>query len=71
MVDQPEKANFVWTEWFNRGATAQMSEERGNRDHSSHYSPQEEGDEPRVTSVRKILDESTFCRIKPHISLRE
>lgn len=70
LVDQPEKANLVWTEWFSKGATSQMQEEREQTGSAMSYSPVTEGDEPRVASIRKILDESTFSKIRPRISLR-
>lgn len=70
LVDQPEKANLIWTEWFNKNAVVLMEESQGPKGNTASFSPPVLGDEPRVTSIRKILDPETFNRIKTRISLR-
>jgi hypothetical protein len=70
IVDHPSKANLLWTEWFNADFLGQMPEETARDRNHIDYSPPARIEEPKVTSVRKIVDASTFSRIRPHISLR-
>ena len=56
MEDQPGKANLHWTEWFSRSAVAQMPDEQPQIVAPNDYSPHAATNEPRVNSIRKILD---------------
>jgi hypothetical protein len=72
--DKPGKANLFWTEWFNSSHTREMPEIRIDRAPTvgeDYNYRNNQGIEPKVQSIRMIVDEETFSKIKPRISLRD
>jgi hypothetical protein len=73
LEDKPEKANLFWTEWFSNRYTTEMPEIKAGEPKCEEDYNQRKADEtePKVQSIRMILDESTFSKIKPRICLRD
>ena len=58
---------MLWSEWFNRSFTLGMSEEIIKEHRGSEYEPLEEEGEPRILSIKKMLDSSTFSKMRKRI----
>ena len=57
LEEQPNKANLLWTEWFNKAFVSQMQEQpKKDNTMMTNYTPMISAYEPKMTSVRKILD---------------
>lgn len=67
---EPNKADLYWSEWFNRSCTQDMPEAPCIPPQEQDYTQKTQAGEPREQSIRMILDEQTFTRIKPRISIR-